>query len=258
MAIAFDAYGPADGLALVLLHGAGTTSWMWRRQVEALATEFHILVPDLPGHGRSNREPWISIPDTAARVADLITAHTTAGRAHVVGLSLGGYVALHLAAAAPGVLDGATVSGVNVLPFPHAGSMRLLGWLMAPFLTFGPMLRANARSLNVPPEEFDGYRAAARTMTRRTFISVNDEAVRFRIPSGAERCPCPVLAVAGANEHTLVRRSLVEIAQAFPYGQGRLVPGVGHAWNGEAPELFAAMVRSRVTGAPLPAELEEL
>jgi len=33
------------------------------------------------------------------------------------------------------------------------------------------------------------------------------------------------------------------------------VPGVGHGWNGERPELFTAMIRSRVTGAPLPGEL---
>jgi pimeloyl-ACP methyl ester carboxylesterase len=255
--IAFDEYGPKDGLATVLLHGAGTSGWMWRKQVEELAPDFHVLVPDLPGHGRSNRHPWISIPDTAARIADLISAHTIARRAHVVGLSLGGYVALQLAAAAPEVLSGATVSGVNVLPFPHAGGMRLLGWLMAPFLTVGPMLRANARSLNVPAEEFDGYRTAAKAMTRRTFIKVNDEAVKFRIPTGAEHSACSVLAVAGENEHDLVRRSLVQIALAFPEGQGRLVPGVGHAWNGQKPELFSAMVRSRVTGGPLPPELKD-
>jgi hypothetical protein len=95
-------------------------------------------------------------------------------------------------------------------------------------------------------------------MTRRTFIKVNDEALKFRIPVKAESSACSVLAVAGENEHELVRRSLVQIALAFPQGQWCLVPGVGHAWNGEKPELFSAMVRSRVTGGPLPPELKDL
>ncbi|MFC6580030.1 alpha/beta fold hydrolase [Planomonospora parontospora] len=254
MGIFVQKSGRADAPAVVLLHGAGTSGWMWTRQIADLAADFLVLVPDLPGHGRSNDHPWVSIADTAALVSEMIAAHAPERRAHVIGLSLGGYVGLHLAAAHPEPVATLTVSGVNILPFPNRGTMKIMGVLMTPLMKWGPMLRANARSLNIPAEDFDGYREAARAMTRQAFRRVSEEALDFRVPAEAGDSPCPVLAVAGGNEHDLIKRSLTGIAAAFPAGETRLVPGVGHGWNGEKPELFTAMIRARVTGDPLPGE----
>ncbi|MEV0616729.1 alpha/beta hydrolase [Nonomuraea sp. NPDC050404] len=255
MAIFVQETGPADAPAVVLLHGVGTSGWMWTKQVSALAGDLRVLVPDLPGHGRSNTLPWISIADTARQVADEIAIRAPGGKAHVVGLSLGGYVAACLAATYPEVVRGTIVSGVNVLPFPNPGRLRLMGTLVAPVMKWGPVLRANARALNVPAADLDGYQSAARATNRQAFRRVSDEALSFRLPDEAGQSPCPVLAVAGENEHDLTKRSLTAIAAAFPHGRARLAPGVGHAWNGERPELFTAMIRAVVEGGGLPEEL---
>ncbi|GAA0421041.1 alpha/beta hydrolase [Acrocarpospora corrugata] len=255
MSIFVQEAGPRDAPTVVLLHGVGTSGWMWTKQVAALATEMRVLVPDLPGHGKSNTHPWVSIADTARLIADEIASRAPGGRAHVVGLSLGGYVGVQLAATTPDAVIGATVSGVNVLPLPNPGRLRLMGRLIAPIMKWGPLLRANARALNVPAADFDGYQAAARTTTRQAFRRASDEAIDFRLPAEAKNSPCSLLAVAGTNEHDLTKRSQADIAAAFPEGRACMVPGVGHAWNAEAPELFTAMIRSRVTDAPLPDEL---
>jgi pimeloyl-ACP methyl ester carboxylesterase len=89
---------------LVFLHGVGASGWMWARQVAALA-DFHCLNVDLPGHGRSNRVPWVSLADTAGQIAAIIRTRAANGRAHVVGLSLGGYIALALLERHAEVLD---------------------------------------------------------------------------------------------------------------------------------------------------------
>ncbi len=67
-----------------------------------------------------------------------------------------------------------------------------------------------------------------------------------------------MLAVAGEKEQPLIRDSLPVIAAAFPHDRAALVPGVGHAWNGEAPDLFAATVRAHVAGSPLPDALASI
>jgi pimeloyl-ACP methyl ester carboxylesterase len=255
MAIFVQEAGPVDAPAVVLLHGVGTSGWMWNRQVSALATGMRVLVPDLPGHGQSNTCPWVSIADTARLVAEIIAAQAPSGRAHVVGLSLGGYVGAYLAATAPEVVVSAIVSGVNVLPFPNPGRLRLMGALMAPVMKWGPVLQANARALNVPAADIDDYQSAARATTRQAFRKVSSEALGFRLPLQAKDSPCRILAVAGENEHDLTKRSLAEIAAAFPQGEACLAPGVGHAWSGEKPELFTAMIRAEVTGARLPEDL---
>jgi pimeloyl-ACP methyl ester carboxylesterase len=242
---------------VVLLHGVGTSGWMWRRLVEDGAADLRLLVVDLPGHGDSAGRPWVSLGDTVAAVAGVVGDRAPGGRAHLVGLSLGGYVATELAARHADLVESALVSGVNVLPFPRPRLMRVAGRLMAPVMTTTPLLRANARALRVPPEDFAGYAAAARAMAPGTFLRVGADLMDYRVPESAAGSACRVLAVAGEREQELVRRSLPAIAGAFPRGAARLVPGAGHAWNGEQPALFTDLVRAHVAGTGLPAALRE-
>ena len=254
MPLSVDEVGPPDADTVVLLHGVGTTGWMWRRLVDLVGADLHLLVVDLPGHGATSR-PWFSMADTRSAVAEVIADRAHQGVAHLVGLSLGGYVAADLAADRPELVPSALVSGVNVLPFPRARAMRAAGRLMAPLLTTTPVLRANARALGVPAEDFEGYARAARSMAPGTFLRVGAELMDHRLPEGARTSPSRVLAVAGEKEQELIRRSLPVIAAAFPEAHARLVPGVGHAWNGEEPALFADVVRAHVADHPLPEAL---
>jgi len=63
--------GPTTSPTLVFLHVGGGAGWMWSPQVESLSRDFHCLVPDLPGHGRSAEMPF-TIADAAQQVATLI------------------------------------------------------------------------------------------------------------------------------------------------------------------------------------------
>jgi hypothetical protein len=77
----------------------------------------------------------------------------------------------------------------------------------------------------------------------------------YRVTQQARSSSSRLLAVAGEKEQALILRSLPELAAPFPRGQHRIVPAVGHAWNGEAPELFARVVTTHIGGKPLPDEL---
>ncbi len=52
-----------------------------------------------------------------------------------------------------------------------------------------------------------------------------------------------------------MRRSMAAVAATMPNAEAVIAPGVGHGWNGEAPELFSRMIRAWLTGTPLPHEL---
>lgn len=246
------AVGPDDAPTCVLLHGVGTTSWMWRAVVDRLRDEVHVVTVDLPGHGASAARPWVSMADTVSAVSEVVDQVAHGGVAHVVGLSLGGYVALDLAAAHPARVPSVLASGVNVLPFPRPRLMRVAGHLMSPLMGTGMMLRANARALGVAPDDYAGYAEAARSMARGTFVAVGGELMDYRVPPAAARSSSRVLAVAGSDEQALILGSLAPIAAAFPDGQARVVPGGGHAWNGQLPDLFAATVLAHLEARPLP------
>ena len=103
---------------LLLIQGLGQAMWAWREQVPVFAQRFRTITFDTRGTGRSPvpAEPY-SIHDLAEDAAELL-----AGRAaHIVALSMGGYVALTLALARPElvrslVLIGTGAGGTDRVP----------------------------------------------------------------------------------------------------------------------------------------------
>jgi pimeloyl-ACP methyl ester carboxylesterase len=117
------------GSPLVLLHG-GTGSWMhWIHNVEDLARDFMLLVPDIPGSGESSTPPAPISADSiaatlAAGVAQLIGPHADFA---IAGFSMGGLLAGYLVRHAGArarclVLVGATGTGAP------RGPMQLKSW----------------------------------------------------------------------------------------------------------------------------------
>src|SRR5258707_15275013 len=93
------AAGPLGAPAIVFVHGTRLTGSMWAAQQAALAGEFRTIAMDLPAHGSRFADPF-----TLEGAADALSAairDDAGGRAIVVGLSLGGYVAMALAAREP-------------------------------------------------------------------------------------------------------------------------------------------------------------
>jgi pimeloyl-ACP methyl ester carboxylesterase len=86
-----------EGEPLVLLHG-GTATWhTWSRLLDALARDYDVLAPTMPGH---HGGPPLSGAGSAAAYADGVEAAMDAAgfaTAHLAGNSLGGWVAMELA-----------------------------------------------------------------------------------------------------------------------------------------------------------------
>jgi pimeloyl-ACP methyl ester carboxylesterase len=254
MSLHVEDTGPPDAPALVFLHGIGASGWMWWRQVPAFA-DHHCLTVDLPGHGRSRDVGWASLDDTADRVAALVRDRTATGRAHVVGLSLGGHVVLSLLDRHPGVVDRAVVSGVTVEPLPHRAVYAVQTRLTAMMLRSRRLVDAQSRSLGLPPEVRTAFAENVRAMSARTYRRITAEVAGCHLPASLGAVRVPTLVLAGSTESDLIRRSVRVIPATMPAAAGRIVPGAGHGWNVEAPGLFNATVRAWIEDAPLPAGL---
>ena len=74
---------------IVLLHGLGTCHAEWTFVWPHLSA-YHLLIPDLNGHSKSARVEPTTISGNAEAVARLIRSHARGGKAHIVGLSMGG------------------------------------------------------------------------------------------------------------------------------------------------------------------------
>ena len=114
MSSSYTAVGPPDAPALVLVHGTRMSRGMWHPQLAALQGGFRVIALDLPGHGalRDRRFDWDEAVEEIARVID----EAAGGRAVVCGLSLGGYLAIDLAARYPERVAGLVISGASAEP----------------------------------------------------------------------------------------------------------------------------------------------
>ena len=92
------------GPDLVLLHGWGLNLRVWDGLIREMANSFRIITVDLPGHGRSAWNPKACTP--AAQAWQVHAAlESVSTRYSLLGWSLGGQIALDLAAAVPGSVE---------------------------------------------------------------------------------------------------------------------------------------------------------
>jgi pimeloyl-ACP methyl ester carboxylesterase len=240
--------GTPGSPAVVFIHGGGPSGAMWRDHLDRLAGQFHCLAPDLPGFGRSNRLAPISLSHTADLVAELIAARVPARRAHVVGLSYGGSVALALLDRHSEVLDHVVIDGACVLP----------RWadrfIVAAVTVVSPIVNTRFAAAFLRLIGLRDLGVALRSATPAAFRRSWREGYTAPISRAALDAVCPTLLVAGEREHA--RASNAGLAALMPHATARFVPELGHAWFIQRRELHIRTVEAWLAGKELPAELE--
>ncbi len=94
--------GEFEGIPLLLLHSAGMGGGQWRNLIAQLSDRRRLVAPSLHGYGRSQKWPEGRMTDFAAERGLLSAALDHAGgRAHLVGHSMGAFLALELARREP-------------------------------------------------------------------------------------------------------------------------------------------------------------
>jgi pimeloyl-ACP methyl ester carboxylesterase len=125
----WDVAGPPGGAAIVFLHGAIMSRAQWAPQIAHLtAAGYRCIAVDLPGHGVLARQPFTL--EEATNVAFDAIDRVAAGRAVLVGLSLGGYVAMAVAGQSPQRVRGLVLAGSTREPSgPIRAGFAIVGWM---------------------------------------------------------------------------------------------------------------------------------
>jgi len=237
------------GEPLVLLHGFSLDLRMWDAQVAAFAERFHVIRYDLRGFGRSTTpagEPYRHIDDLKALLEALGVRRT-----HVMGLSMGGGIAVDFALAYPElvsklVLVDSTLGGYRwssawdaamkpIWQHGRAGQVAEARrvWLADPL--FGTVLANTETAVPVRQmvEDYSGWHWR------------NRDPGQGLIPPATERLsalPAPTLVVVGELDLPDFQQIATQIATECPAACKVTMPGAGHMSNMEAPALFNEVV----------------
>ncbi|CAG8254591.1 unnamed protein product [Penicillium salamii] len=99
---------------ILLIHGAFVSGLYWDLVIPYLSS-YHLIIPDLPGHGKSRAITPFSVDLSADLIADLIRTQAN-GPVHIIGHSLGSHIAIRIASKEPDLVNSMFISGFEVFP----------------------------------------------------------------------------------------------------------------------------------------------
>lgn len=235
----WDVSGPEGAPPIVFVHGAMMGRAVWSPQVAALAGRYRCISVDLPGHG-SQRGRAFSLDGAAAGVVEAID-RAAGGRAVLVGLSLGGYVAMTVAGRHPEKVRGLVIAGSTREP---AGVSRLAFQLYGWGLRLAPEPAVRAVALAWFRRRYGPVVAAAITAGGH-FAKGGSQAVRQLI-GGRFRDRLlayggPILVINGTMD-LVFRIGAGRFLAGVPGVTSRMIARAGHLSNVDRPEAFTALV----------------
>lgn len=241
----YDDQSPEGSPCVILLHGLGATSESWAFQVPVLMNHgYRVLVPDSRGFGRS------TYPGTGHSIKDLagdiiyILDHESISSTHLVGISMGGAIALQLACDYSHRFDKLVL--VNTFAHLQPNSIKsqlyfLIRFVLIHILGLQTQARFVAGRLFPGPEQDylrqtfieqimqsdpKGYRASMRALSR------------LNLTQQLHRIPHQTLVITGENDFTVSPRLQRQLAEFIPKASQEIIPGAGHAVTVEKPDQF--------------------
>ena len=235
------------GIPCVLLHGFPLDHSMWREQ-EPLAEHLRLVVPDLRGFGGSTGAVMESVESLADDVPALLDALHVAGPAVICGLSMGGYVAQHVAVRHPDRVAALVLVDTKLeADTPEARAARADLAVKVGRLGQGIVADAMVPRLLAPAAAAAPGRAAIEDVLRSAILAQPIAGIQAALAALAARPDmtepmahvlAPTLLVCGAEDAITPPDCLERAAEVMPCARLLIVPGAGHMTPLEAPEVF--------------------
>jgi pimeloyl-ACP methyl ester carboxylesterase len=232
--------GPSAGPPVVLLPGRNASTPMWRVNIPALINHRTVIGIDLLGEaGMSVQDKPISGPDDEAHWLDDALVGLGLDRAHLMGVSIGGWTAVNYAVRRPGraasltLLDpvltfapipakALVVSAGLFLPVPDVVRRRVFSWISGGVDVDDSL--SEAALISAGSADFVLRKAMPKLFTDDQLRSLD----------------LPVLAlIAGRSVMLDAPRATARARNLLPHGQVELWPAASHAINGEYPAEIA-------------------
>ena len=243
------------GPAVVLLQGLGLSSRFWFDVPDRLASERgaprHVLAIDNRGTGASDKPRRLWRMGTMADDVIAVLDHAGVEKAFVVGISMGGMIAQHVALRHPSRVRGlvllATTSGFHMGALPEAAALGRL--LSIPF--GGPRAATNLTRLLLPESKWGRAREIFRDWPSamhadptapHTFAAHLFAASTHLVTRKLRHIACPAIVVAGSHDQLIPLRNATVLADLIPRAELEVVAETGHAIFADDRDLVRRMV----------------
>jgi 2-succinyl-6-hydroxy-2,4-cyclohexadiene-1-carboxylate synthase len=252
-----------EGPPVTLLHGFTQSGRSWLEVISRMPAGWMWIMPDLRGHGETQTAPDAPCSmDACTRDLEMLWDHLGVTRSHLVGYSMGGRLALHVAARRPQRILSLLTIGAHAGLEEEAREGRRRGdaalakrieeegleafvnyWTSQPLFAGlerrGPAFVAQVRAGRLS-NRVAGLVCSLLGMGAGTMEPVWDDLAHLDVP-------CTF--VAGQLDHGYVA-SARRLAATVPKGRIEIVPRAGHTVHQERPDAFARVLATHLAAAP--------
>jgi pimeloyl-ACP methyl ester carboxylesterase len=248
--LAFNDQG--TGLPLVFLHAFPLNRSMWTDQETALSTQFRVITIDLRGHGESDAPLWHYSLDQAADDVHGLLDHLSIRQAVLIGLSMGGYIALAFYRKYADRVKGLVLADTRAQADAEDGKRARFEMAQLAYTQGAgaiaeimiPKLLSPA-TIQTRPELVQ----RVRTMIEGNQVSgiAGDLMAMAERPDSIpllQQISCPTHIIVGELDVPTPPADARLMGDRIPHARLAVIPGAGHLPNLEQPELFNEAIRS--------------
>jgi len=223
-------YGKENRDVIILLHGGGLSWWNYREAAEMLMADYHVIIPILDGHAKSDHD-FTAIEDNAARIIEFIDVRLGGSVLLIGGLSLGGQILLEILSQRRGICQYALIESALVVP------SHLMHSMVKPVFgcCYGLIHRRwfsklQFKFLRMKQELFEDYFRDSCGISKANMIAFLQANALYSIKDSIGNCSAKVSIFVGEKENHTMRSSAKIIHAKL---QGSLLQILPQMYHGE-------------------------
>jgi pimeloyl-ACP methyl ester carboxylesterase len=218
----------------MLIHGAGWSWWLYRRQAESLQKKYHVIMPVLDGHGEEAAVPYASTEASADKILEYIDQNCGGKLFALSGVSLGGQIAIELLSRRGDLAQKAIIESGVCLPQPSlmkssVVTLRLFGKLMFSESFNRKALKWMPKSMRLPDDLQALYLRDLPAVRPQCLETVFRTYYRYELKESLRSSQADVAYWYGSKEVKAVKQSARKLQEFLPDLRIVELPGYTHA-----------------------------
>lgn len=235
------------GFPIIFIHGLGSSAIDWKAQVDYFSKNYQVITFDLRGHGRSEK---VSGPYNVSQFAKdtvCILEKLNIRHVHVVGVSLGGMIGLHLAVYYPGIVKSLTIvnspSEFTVKTIKD-GFQVFVRFFIIKIMGMKWMGKFLSHRLFPKPEQEEIRKELAERWAQndsKAYWKATKSLINWNITNELDKINCPTLIVGAEFDYFPVQQKKL-LASRIKNAQLKIIHDSRHGTPLDQPEIFNQVV----------------
>ena len=221
-------FGKQNTEVILLLHGGGLSWWNYREVAEILQDKYHVVLPILDGHSKSDRD-FTSIEDNAREIIDYIDKEHGGSVLLIGGLSLGAQILVEMLSQSSDICEHAMIESALVIP------MKMTNLMTKSMLDMSYGLIAKEwfaklqfQSLGIKADLYEDYYKDSSNISKENMIAFLKANSAYEVKDTLGKTRAKVHICVGQREQGIMIRSARKLHELIPGSTLDILPKLYH------------------------------